>query len=185
MILRRDWVMLINNQHPEDISIVIDGITHTLAAHSTKEVMTPASSVSCQIVHNPSITDWSETLTDTILKRFSGITAIIVDSKYSISAIKEDSELTITNEFTPYPKDDIGIIYHGVICQNAKIELVDCYSSNAKKVFSIRKLLLLLDANDFPIISPIVGVARYKRLKKLVSKQNLWQLLSSKTTGQL
>ncbi len=177
--------MIINNRHPEDISVIIDGVSHTLTAHSTKKIMTSASSISCQIVHDPSITDWGNTLTDNILKRVSEITAIIVDSKYNISAIKEDSEITITNEFTPYPKDDMGIIYHGVICQNAKIELVDCYSANAKKFLSTRKLLLLFDANDFPIISPILGAVRYKRLKKIVSKQSLWKLLSQKTTWQL
>lgn len=174
--------MIINNHHPENIIIVIDNITYELSANSSINIATKSFSTDCQIIHNQNITDWSNSFFDKMLKAVSNMTVIIVDSKYNISEINENTVLDITNEIAAYEKDDVGIIYHGIIVRNAKIELKDCYSPNAYKLISTRKLLLLSDANDFPIISPIIAILRYNRIKKLASKRNLWNIVYDKTT---
>ena len=174
--------MIINNHHPEDIIIVIDNITYKLSAHSSLEITVECFSTCCQLIHDHNLSDWTGELSDQMLRTFSKITAIIVDSEYIISEIKEATILDITNEMETYEKDDACIIYHGVIAKNAKIELKNCYSPNARGFLAARKWLLLSDADDFPIISPIISINRYHRIKKIVAQRNLWNIVCAKTT---
>lgn len=174
--------MIINNHHPENINFVIDKITYEICAHSSIKINTISSCADCQLICNPNITDCNNSFFNKMLGTVSKMAAIFVDSKYIISEIKDNTILDITNEIVVYEKDDVCVIYYGVTCRNAKIELKDCYSHNASKLIGARKLLLLSDSNDFPIISQIIAITRYNRLKKIVSKHNLWNIVYNKTT---
>lgn len=173
--------MIINNHHPESITVVIDNITYEIPAHSSIKTTAKSFSADCQLIHNQNISDQNGSFSVKMLRAVSEITAIIVDSKYIISEIKDDTVLDITNEIETYEKDDVCVLYHGIVVKNARIELTECYSPNANHLIGTRKLLLLSDADDFPIISPIIAVIRYNRLKKINSKRNLWNIVYDKT----
>lgn len=173
--------LLINNHCPEDVIVFINNFKYELPANSSIRCATEHSSISCQLIHSQSTLDWRDKLFEKILKVGAEITAIIVDSVYIISQFQEDAVINITNEIFVYEKDDVCIVYYGVAAKNAKIELKDCYSTNAKKFMSARKLLLLNDVNDFPIISPIISAFRYNRIRRILSRNNLWQLVCNKT----
>lgn len=172
--------MIINNHHPDNIIIVIDNIKYELSGYDSIEVTISNSSICCQIIHN--MFDLNDNISDKMITEVSKITAIIVDSTYIISEIRKDAIVDITNEIVAYEKYGACIIYHGVIVKNAKVELKDCYSPNVKKFIAARNLILLSDANDFPIVSPIIAITQYKKIKKMVSKQNLWNIVCNKTS---
>lgn len=174
--------MIINNHHPDNISISLNDDVYEISAHSSIEINNVPSSVYCKIIHNTS--DWNDNISDKIFRSVSKITAVIVDSEYIISEINEGAIINISNEILTYEKDDACILYHGVTTKNSKIELKECYSPNAKKFISARKLLLLSDANDFPIISHIIALLKYKRIKRIFSKQNLWTTVLNMTSRE-
>ena len=173
--------MRINNHHPERIAVVINGVKYELFPHSSIEIATSRFSICCQLIHSPSLSDWSDTPSDKLFKAVTEATALVVDSTYRIDQISEDTVIDVTNEIFAYEKEDVCIVYHGVTVKNAKIELTDCCCPNAKKFMRARKLLLLSDANDFPVISPIVFLFRYHRLKKILSYNHLRRIVCHKT----
>lgn len=173
--------MIINNHHPDNISIFVDSIKYDISAHSSIEITNVPPSIFCKILHKDS--DGCNNISDTIINVVSKMTAVIVDSDYIISEINEATILDITNEMAIYEKEDACIIYHGVVATNATVNLKKCYSPNAKKFITARKFLLLDDANDFPVISPILAIFRYRKIKKMISQKNLWAIVSKKTTS--
>lgn len=173
--------MIINNHHPDNISIWVDSIEYELSAHSSIELTNISPVIFCKILHKNS--DWSDNISDTMINAISKLTAVIVDSDYIISEINEATILEITNEMVAYEHDDACIIYHGLIVKNAKVILKNCYSPNVKKFITARKFLLLDDANDFPVISPILAIVRYRKVKKMISQKNLWAIVSNKTAS--
>ena len=156
--------MIINNHHPDNISIFVDSIGYDISAHSSIELTNIPPSIFCKILHKDS--DWGDNISDTMINAVSKMTAVIVDSDYIISEINEATILDITNEMVVYENDDVCIIYHGVVAKNANVNLKNCYSPNVKKFITARKFLLLDDANDFPVISPILAIFRYRKVKK-------------------
>ena len=172
--------MIINNHQPDNISVFIDNIRYDISAHSSIELANLPVSIFCKILHEDS--DWGDNISDTLINVVSKMTAVIVDSDYILSEINETTILDITNEIAIYEKEDACIIYHGVVATNATVNLKKCYSPNAKKFITARKFLLLDDANDFPVISPILAIFRYGKIKKMISQKNLWAIVNNKTT---
>ena len=158
--------MIINNHHPDNISIFADSIKYDISAHSSIEITNVPPSIFCKILHKDS--DWGDNISDTMINAVSKMTAVIVDSDYIVSEINETTILDITNEMVVYEKDDACIVYHGVVAINANVNLKNCYSPNVKKFIAARKFLLLDDVNDFPVISPILAIFRYRKIKKYV-----------------
>jgi len=173
--------LIINNHHPDNISIFVDSIRHDISAHSSIELANLPTSIFCKILHEDY--DWGDNISDTLINVVSKMTAVIVDGDYIVSEINETTILDITNEIAIYEKDDACIIYHGVVATNATVNLKNCYSPNAKKFLAARRVLLLDDANDFPLISPILAIFRYRKLKKMISQKNIWAIVNNKTTS--
>ena len=173
--------MIINNHHPDNISIIIGTKTYNLCAHSSVQVETQDVVLDCRIVHASAQMSDSEKVFDKVVKTISNITALWVDSSYILSDIQKDATLDISNDVLAYEKDDICLVLHQVVVKNAKIRLKNCYGANEKKLVHSRKLLLFGDAFDFPIVSLFTALYKFRRLKKIVSPKNLWEIVNTNT----
>ena len=171
-------MLLIENAHAEKVKMVYNGeciVIEGGCSHLLSDIGTAIITF-----EHFGYLNCSGTKVDKLIDAVAKSTVLIVNSTFFFDDISKNASIIVRRGVYEYSTGDFGYLYFDVLPLNCKCSLISCNTVNQREVLRTQKLIRMGEGYDFPPFSIISALLKYNKIKKMCSKEKIFNFMLQK-----